>query len=108
MAYAPNDPWGEWHLVVAELVHLQRQLLTQAELIRKALDPPQYVWTVENSEVNGYLAPVSGTALSDSERTELLARLDEDLAALQRLTETIAQFRALATEPESGEDLDSP
>jgi hypothetical protein len=102
MSSAPHDEGDAWRrvVVVAELARLHQLLLAQVEQARKALEPPHYVWTVENSEVNGYLAQVGGTELPESERTALLARLHDDVTALQRLADRIEQLRAMTTEPE--------
>jgi hypothetical protein len=98
MAAAANDQGDDWRRVAAALLHPHQQLLMQAESVRKALDPPHFIGTVENSDVNSYLASVGGTALAEAERRELLARLEDDIMALQRLTARIEPLRAMLTD----------
>jgi hypothetical protein len=102
MALAATDPGDHWRRATAALAQVHQRLLAHAESLREALEPPHYVWTVENNDINGYLMPVAGTALSETERAELRARVDDDLATLRRLTGTIEQLRALMTEQTRG------
>jgi hypothetical protein len=100
MSSDPNDLGGDdWRLVTPKLTRLHQQLLAQAQALRAALERPEYVWTVENSEVNGYLAPVRDMGVSESERAALAARLAADIAVLEHLTGRLAQLEAMLAKP---------
>jgi hypothetical protein len=106
MSSVPNDLGDDdWRLVAVELSRLHQQLLAQARAMRAALAGPGFLWTVENSDVNGYLAPVRDTGLPESERAALVAHLDADITVLGHLTGRLEQLRSLVAQPLDGESL---
>lgn len=103
MSSVQDDVGGDdWALVAAELSRLHQQLLAKAEMLRAALKSPEYVWIV-GDDVNGYLVPVEAPELLEAERAALLDNLQADIAALQHLTGTLEQLRALVAKPQGQE-----
>jgi len=100
MSSGPNDLGDDdWRLVALELTRLHQRLLARAEALRAALERPEYVWTVEYSDVNGYLAPVRDTGVPESERAALAARLEADIAVLRHLAVTLEQLQTMVATP---------
>ena len=98
MSSDPNDLGDDdWRLVALELTRLHHGC-SPGRGSASGTETAGYIWTVENSEVNGYVAG-SNTGVPESERAALAARLEADIAVLRHLAVTLEQLQTMVATP---------